>query len=93
MTQFADWFARSLLRTSLSLIVAALLVATWVKWLCLRSPDGEQWAWLRVLSQGPPPILQLSTTGGTSSGHARAPCNLALLAPTCVPRLPTTPRA
>ena len=52
MNQFADWFAPSLLRTSLSLIVAALLVATCIKWLRLRSPGGEQWAWLLVLSQG-----------------------------------------
>ncbi|MBL8851972.1 MAG: hypothetical protein JNG89_20025 [Planctomycetaceae bacterium] len=52
MSQIAEWFAPSLLRTSLTLIVAALLVATCVKWLRLRSPAGEQWAWLLVLVQG-----------------------------------------
>jgi len=52
MSQFPAWFAPSLLRTSLSLIVAALLLATCIKWLRLRSPAGEQWAWLLLLSQG-----------------------------------------
>jgi hypothetical protein len=52
MHELADWGTPSLARTALAVVVAVLLVATCIKWLRLRSPDGEQWAWLLLVVQG-----------------------------------------
>jgi len=52
MHELAEWGDPTLVRTALSVTVAVLLVATCIKWLRLRSPDGEQWAWLLLLVQG-----------------------------------------
>ena len=52
MNQISDWFVPALLRASLYLTVAALLVATCVKYLRIRSRVYEQTAWLLVLIQG-----------------------------------------
>lgn len=52
MHELADWGDPTLVRTALAVAVAVLLVATCLKWLRLRSPDGEQWAWLLLLVQG-----------------------------------------
>jgi hypothetical protein len=52
MTFFSEWFVVGLLRSSLGLSAAALLVALVVRGLRLRSPRGEQIAWLLVLLQG-----------------------------------------
>jgi hypothetical protein len=52
MYELAEWESPSLVRTALAVIVAVLLVATCIKWLRLRSPDGEQWAWLLLIVQG-----------------------------------------
>ena len=52
MQAFYEWFASSFMRNSLTLIVAALIVATCVKWMRLRSPAGEHWVWLLVIAQG-----------------------------------------
>jgi hypothetical protein len=52
MHELAEWGTPTLVRTALAVTVAVLLVATCIKWLRLRSPDGEQWAWLLLLVQG-----------------------------------------
>ena len=83
MNEFSEWFASSLMRNSLTLIVAALIVATCVKWMRLRSPAGEQWAWLLVLVQG---VMFVWLTVPLPSGWAPDPPQLPkLLQPQPVP--------
>jgi hypothetical protein len=90
MSGFADWLAPSLLRTTLSLIVAALLVATCVKWLRLRSPAGEQWAWLLILTQG---VMFVWLTVPTIEDWLPAPEHVLTPAERVTPRLPPAERA
>jgi len=52
MHELAEWGPPTLVRAALAAVVAMLLVATCIKWLRLRSPDGEQWAWLLLIVQG-----------------------------------------
>ncbi len=78
MTQAAEWVVVGLLRASLGLSVAALLVGASVRLTRLRAPRAEQWAWLLVLLQGvvvaplPIPIRQDSGAPGVSSGREPA---------------------
>lgn len=52
MDELAEWGTPTLVRTALAVTVAVLLIATCIKWLRLRSPDGELWAWPLLLVQG-----------------------------------------
>ena len=74
MSIFSEWFVFGLLRSSLGLSAAALLVALAVRGLRLRSPRGEQIAWLLVLLQGvvlAPGVLPIPRDWMAAAGQAR----------------------
>src|SRR5258707_11239233 len=52
MNDASEWIVGGLLRATVSLSIAALLVALAVRVLRVRSPRAEQFAWLLVLAQG-----------------------------------------
>jgi WD40 repeat protein/beta-lactamase regulating signal transducer with metallopeptidase domain len=52
MTHVAEWMLMGILRASIGLSVAAVVVAASTRLLRLRAPRAEQWAWLLVLAQG-----------------------------------------
>lgn len=52
MISTSEWIAAGLLRATLGLSAAALLVAACVRLLRPRAPRAEQWAWFFVLVQG-----------------------------------------
>jgi WD40 repeat protein/beta-lactamase regulating signal transducer with metallopeptidase domain len=52
MIPASEWIVTGLLRASVGLSIAALMVAACVRLLRLRAPRAEQWAWLFVLAQG-----------------------------------------
>lgn len=52
MSSTSEWIVVGLVRATLGLALAALAVEAAVRWLGLREPRVERWAWFFVLAQG-----------------------------------------